>query len=102
MDLLSRQPLLAYDTSVVVRRTGDNQATNATTFGDCNRGWQPNNPGSAAAAGPPTPITYIPNPWDPPTVENVNGDQGWGYYRWTRTGLHGVDFGSKEVRGLYQ
>jgi prepilin-type N-terminal cleavage/methylation domain-containing protein len=97
-----RQPLLAFDTSCIMRRTGDNQATGAVTFPDCNRGWQPNNPGTYQNPGPATPISYVPNPWDPVTVENGAGDPGWGYVRWTRAGLHGVDFGSKEVRGVIQ
>ncbi len=89
-----RMPLLAFDTHVQVRRTGDNQAPGTTVFTDCNRGWIP----TAPAAGP-TAITYIPNPWDPPAVTGTQ-DAGWGYFRWTRGGLHGVDFGSQEVRNV--
>jgi prepilin-type N-terminal cleavage/methylation domain-containing protein len=88
-----RQPLLAFDGSVLVRRTGDNQAPGNTTFNECNRGMQPNQPN-----GGPTPIPYAPNPWDPPAITGAV-DNGWGYYRWTRSGLKGADFGASEVRG---
>jgi prepilin-type N-terminal cleavage/methylation domain-containing protein len=88
-----RQPLLAFDGSVLVRRTGDNQAPGNTTYNECNRGMQPNSPG-----GGPTPIPYTPNIWDPPAVTGTT-DNGWGYYRWTRSGLKGADFGASEVRG---
>jgi hypothetical protein len=33
---------------------------------------------------------------DPPPLYNPNGDQVFGYYRWTRAGLKGVDFGGAE------
>jgi prepilin-type N-terminal cleavage/methylation domain-containing protein len=87
-----RQPLLAFDGSVLVRRTGDNQAPGSTNFAECNRGGQPNDP----YAGP-TPIPYTPNIWDPPAITGTT-DMGWGYYRWTRSGLKGVDFAGSEVR----
>jgi hypothetical protein len=86
--------LLAFDGSVLVRRTGDNQAPGNTLFNECNRGMQPNNINAGA-----TPIPYTPNPWDPPAISTGGTDQGWGYYRWTRSGLKGADFGASEVRG---
>lgn len=88
-----RQPLLAYDGSVVVRRTGDNQTAGSTTFTDCNRGMIPNVP-----TGGPTQILYNPQPYEIPAVTGPT-DTGWGYYRWTRSGLKGADFGGSEVRG---
>ncbi len=88
-----RQPLLAFDGSVLVRRTGDNQAPGTTNFTDCNRGGQPNAP-----TGGPTPISYTPSAWEPNAITGPT-DLGWGYYRWTRCGLKGVDFGGSEVRG---
>lgn len=94
----SRMPLLAFDTSVLVRRTGDNQAAGTTSFQDCNRGWIPTAPQNATG----TAITYLPNPWDPVALNGAAGDQGWGYFRWTRSGLHGIDFGASEVRGNAQ
>jgi prepilin-type N-terminal cleavage/methylation domain-containing protein len=90
-----RQPLLAFDGSVLVRRTGDNQAPgNTTFFGECNRGMQPNTPSAGA-----TPITYAATPYDPPAISPSGTDIGWGYYRWTRSGLKGIDFGGSEVHG---
>lgn len=89
-----RQPLLAFDGSVVVRRTGDNQAPGNTSFTECNRGMNPNSP-----TGGPTPIAYTPQPWEPPTTTGAATENGWGYYRWTRSGLKGIDFGGSEVRG---
>jgi prepilin-type N-terminal cleavage/methylation domain-containing protein len=88
-----RQPLLAFDGSVVVRRTGDNQAPGNTNFADCNRGMQPNSP-----TGGPTPITYSAAAYDPPAINPGGTDTGWGYYRWTRSGLKGADFAGSEVR----
>jgi hypothetical protein len=90
-----RQPLLSFDGSVLVRRTGDNQATGNTTYNECNRGMQPNNPNGGA-----TQIIYTPQPYEPPAVTGAS-DSGWGYYRWTRCGLKGADFGASEVRGNY-
>jgi len=89
-----RQPLLAYDGSVLVRRTGDNQAPGNTNFVDCNRGMDPNNPNGGA-----TPMNYTPAAYDPPAIASGGTDLGWGYYRWTRSGLKGADFGASEVRG---
>jgi len=63
--------------------------------GECNPGWQPNMPQSMQ----PTKSVYDPtgSPWKAPT------STGWavavdGYYRWTRQGLQGVDFGAEEVK----
>ena len=89
-----RQPLLAFDGSVMVRRTGDNQVVGSTSFGECNRGMQPNDPNAG-----PTPMTYAAAPYDPPAISPSGTDIGWGYYRWTRSGLRGADFGASEVRG---
>jgi prepilin-type N-terminal cleavage/methylation domain-containing protein len=75
----SRQPLLMFDGSVVVRRTGDSQA-----------GWDPNSP----AGRLPTLFIYRPRAWEVPS--SSGGAQDWfeGYYRWTREGLAGIDFGA--------
>ncbi len=78
------QPQLFVDSSVSER-----SARNV------NRGWNPSTPN----AGGPTRINYTPDlNWEPPTrsgapAEFVNGNQ-----QWTREGLLGVDWGSKEVR----
>jgi prepilin-type N-terminal cleavage/methylation domain-containing protein len=78
----ARQPLLFWDGSVSVRRTGD-----------ANPGWFPTRPESQA----PSTFQYIPDPgYEPPArvVPSVTGR-----YKWTRGGLSGVDFGGDEVFG---
>ena len=77
----ARQPLLLFDTSVSVRISAD-----------ANRGWAPHAPTSKAW----TRIVYDPDAWegDPPSQDD---DVGIGYYRWTRGGLAGVDFGAGEI-----
>jgi prepilin-type N-terminal cleavage/methylation domain-containing protein len=78
---MARQPLLMFDGSVQNRRTDE-----------ANRGWTPPN-------GGPTRYTYWPRiPGEPPTLSGNASDLVWGYYRWTRGGLKGVDFGGGEVR----
>ncbi len=83
----SRQPLLFFDGNVSVR-----QSSNA------NPGWQPNNPTNPN----PTLSKNIPDPWDPGTAaSNGNGqlpaDDIKGFYRWTRGGVGGIDFGAGEI-----
>lgn len=63
---------------------------------DANRGFNPATPNN------PNPTTYYYQPtlaWEPP-CRNVALTQELvtGYYRWTRGGLKGVDFGGGEVR----
>jgi len=78
------QPQLFTDSSVVERSERD-----------VNRGWSPNSPNGSG----PTRINYVPDlNWEPPTrsgapSEFVNGNQ-----QWTREGLYGIDWGTKEVR----
>ena len=72
-----RQPLLFFDGAVTVRATADS-----------NPGWNPRVP-TAPCYG----FYYAPSQWEYPTS---NGEpQEWvkGYYRWTRGGLKGIDFG---------
>jgi hypothetical protein len=38
---------------------------------------------------------YYPSHSEPATLSGQPSDQVFGYYRWTRNGLHGVDFGGK-------
>ncbi|MBX3357378.1 MAG: type II secretion system protein [Phycisphaeraceae bacterium] len=66
-----------------------------------NRGFQPNSP-TAYPSGPAdtsgiTLYDYVPAAWDPP-ARNGDADRDLaGYYKWTRAGLRGVDFGGREV-----
>jgi prepilin-type N-terminal cleavage/methylation domain-containing protein len=82
----ARNTLAFFDGSAAVRRTKD-----------ANEGMQPNAP----LAGP-TLMTYDPTglgAWWPPTYSGAAQEQVKGYYRYTRSGLRGIDFGGTEVRG---
>lgn len=80
----ARQPLLFWDGSVNVRMTGD-----------CNPGFRPNSPNSGTS----TIYRYDPRILKfEPDAKSANGfDMVKGYYRWTRGGLKGVDFGGSEI-----
>ncbi|HEX2838638.1 MAG TPA: prepilin-type N-terminal cleavage/methylation domain-containing protein [Phycisphaerales bacterium] len=80
----AKMPLLMYDQSVSTRKTGD-----------ANRGYVPTNPNGPAW----TVITYTPGAWEAPTVSGAASEtwQG-GYFRFTRAGLKGIDFGGSEVQ----
>lgn len=76
----ARQPLLFFDGSVVTRKTGD-----------ANKGWNPLDP-----SGPIwTVYFYAPMAKEPPTLSGAATEQVSGYYRWTRNGLKGIDYGGK-------
>lgn len=78
----AKQPLLFWDGSVSLRQTGN-----------ANKGWLPRLPETPEA----TKFDYAPDPgFESPrrTTESV-----FGYYRWTRSGLHGIDYGGSETRG---
>jgi type II secretory pathway pseudopilin PulG len=77
---VARIPLLFFDGSARMKKTGD-----------ADKGWQPNNPTSTA----PTQYPYNPaNGWPNYDPRSLSGgtDQVFGYYRWTRRGLGGVDY----------
>ena len=58
-----------------------------------NLGWQPNTP-----AGGPTAFNYQPDAWEAPTLSGNPSDPiAAGYFRWTRGGINGVDFGGREI-----
>jgi prepilin-type N-terminal cleavage/methylation domain-containing protein len=82
----ARNNFAFFDGSASVRRTRD-----------ANEGMQPNAP----TAGP-TLMTYDPTTlgaWWPGTYSGAPTEVVKGYYRYTRSGLHGVDFGGTEIRG---
>ncbi len=79
----ARQPLMFFDGSVTIRTTRD-----------ANKGWQNNNQTSPA----PTQYQYWPTAYEPATLSGAAADLVTGYFRWTRGGLRGVDFGGGEVR----
>lgn len=77
------QPLLFFDGSVRVKKTRD-----------CNEGWDPLNPMGTQ----PTRYQYYPTSFEPPTLSGAAADQVTGYFRWTRGGIRGTDFGGTEIR----
>lgn len=78
------QPVACFDGSVNWRRTQD-----------ANPGWD-NRPGAQFNSDSPAMVRYLPlTAGDPPEPEgNAPVPQ---YYRWTRGGLKGIDFGGAEV-----
>ena len=91
---VSAQPLAFFDGSVSVRKTGGSSNTYHDPNGS-NIGWNPLNPTGGA-------VTYryypIPGSGDPPTLSGQPFDEYYPYYRWTRRGLRGVDYGGGDVR----
>jgi prepilin-type N-terminal cleavage/methylation domain-containing protein len=91
----AKQPLLFFDGSVSVRRTGD-----------ANAGWNPLYPTlqrsgpltGANIVGGVTNYLYYPTAGEPRTLSGSVSDLVYGYYRWTRQGIKGVDFSGGEVR----
>jgi prepilin-type N-terminal cleavage/methylation domain-containing protein len=80
----SRQPLLFYDGSVSVRRSGDS-----------NLGVNPNAPLSPAPnPNAPGTIQYQPSAIEPPSPGILMGHP---YFTFTRGGLRGVDYGGTEI-----
>ncbi|MDQ7014080.1 MAG: prepilin-type N-terminal cleavage/methylation domain-containing protein [Planctomycetota bacterium] len=77
--------LLFFDGSVSFRTTGDS-----------NLSFRPNNPRSDAHSL----MDYVPNElYEPPTRSGGVKDVGLNtYFRWTREGLHGIDYGGSEIR----
>jgi prepilin-type N-terminal cleavage/methylation domain-containing protein len=88
-----RQPLLMFDGSVGVR---SNMEANLGAPGG-----NPNDP-NPAPANPNSPwLQYDPDPtppfnWEPRPIMGGE-DFGWGMYRWTRSGVAGIDFGGNEI-----
>jgi hypothetical protein len=83
-NLKSKQPLLFADNSVSVKATKDS-----------NVGGDPTNPTSMLVS---TIYQYRPLEMGDPAPQSGTafGDLVKGYYRWTRWGVRGIDFGGKE------
>lgn len=79
----AQQPLLFWDGAVSIRKTVDS-----------NEGWEAAIPEKAGAAK----FAYVPDAG----FESPARDRKpvLGYYRWTRSGLHGIDFGGSETSGF--
>jgi prepilin-type N-terminal cleavage/methylation domain-containing protein len=86
-----RQPFQFFDGSVGVRSNLD-----------ANKGWRRDFPGSFAVEQPPAPfpvwLQYVPQPFEPAPITNSFADYGHGYYRFTASGLKGIDFGGREIQ----
>ncbi len=80
---VAAQPLLFFDGSVNIKKTRD-----------ANRGWNQ----SAPASQFPTQYLYWPTSFEPRTLSGAVSESVFGYFRWTRAGLKGVDFGGGEQR----
>ena len=61
---------------------------------DANPGWNP----AAPTIGRPSRFNYDPDKWEPPTRSGQSSEIVDGWYRWTRGGLTGVDYGGEETR----
>jgi len=88
----ARAPILFFDSAVKIRTTGPRG-----TRGDSNDGWDPDSPTGVF----PTTFSYEPEPWEAPKLNGgygTPGDQIFGFYRWTRGGLRGIDFEGDEVK----
>jgi hypothetical protein len=85
--------LLFFDSSVTTKVTGSAQ-TSAQPPADANEGVDPALPSRAFALT----YTYTPALWETPIpINNFNSTVTCtGFYRWTRGGLQGLDFGGKE------
>jgi len=81
---VAAQPLVMFDGSVAWRKTKDS-----------NKGWDPRAPNNYNST---TTYQYWPSPGEPPTLSGAAADTVIGWFRWTRRGLRGVDFGGHEVR----
>ncbi len=91
----SRQPLLMFDGSVNIQITAADvyQHPRLNRLLKGNEGWEPNNPRGTG----PTVINYNPSAWEAPAQGQFGSDAVPGYFRWTREGLGGIDFGGMEV-----
>jgi prepilin-type N-terminal cleavage/methylation domain-containing protein len=95
----ARIPLLFYDVAVKTKLTGPVQSPGQPAQ-DANEGWDPAAPANPFA----TVYAYTPERWEPPALNGGYMDQGsqdaavYGFYRWTRAGLVGVDFEGREVQ----
>ena len=78
----ARIPIMLADGSAAVRRTAD-----------ANRGFQPDSPTSNSF----TFINFAPASWEPRTLSGAASQTVTAYYRFTRSGLRGRDFGGREV-----
>jgi prepilin-type N-terminal cleavage/methylation domain-containing protein len=68
-------------------------STNYRSNRNSNPGWDPWAPTSGLAFT----YQYVPDRWEAPAVSPTGSDWVQGFYRYTRGGLRGIDFGGKEI-----
>ncbi|HZW09307.1 MAG TPA: prepilin-type N-terminal cleavage/methylation domain-containing protein [Phycisphaerales bacterium] len=79
----AKTDLLFFDGSVRFLQTGNS-----------NKSFRPNNPGVDRG----TTMDYVPDlMYEPPARNGEKDEDLESYFRWTREGLHGVDYGGSEV-----
>jgi prepilin-type N-terminal cleavage/methylation domain-containing protein len=89
----SKQNLLFFDGSSRVLRTGDGNIGWDPRFPNVGTPTQPNNPAFSTQS-----YFYSPRPNEPTNAMGTRTSQQiYGYFRWTRMGLRGVDFGGGEI-----
>ncbi len=91
---ISAQPLAFFDGSVSVRKIGNSNNSYHDPQG-ANIGWDPQNP-----TGNTIQYQYYPvaGSGDPLTLSGQPFDLYYPYFRWTRHGIRGVDYGGGDVR----
>jgi hypothetical protein len=89
-----RDLFYAYDNAASTQVFFDGSAS-ANVSKDCNKGFTPNVPQSRSF----TIMEYAPGilGFEPPTQSGRPTDVVTGYYRWTRGGLRGIDYGAREI-----
>ncbi|HMN40824.1 MAG TPA: type II secretion system protein [Phycisphaerales bacterium] len=80
---IAAQPLVMFDGSVAMRKVKSS-----------NKGWDPRYPNNP---NPPV-YLYYPTGSEAPTLSGGITDNYYPYFRWTRRGLRGVDFGGGEIK----
>ena len=82
----------AYPEAKTVMHMFDGSATFRSTS-EANLGWIPRDPDNSD----PTLMNYIPRDWEARTVNGLGREPVFGYHRWTRGGIKGVDFDHNEI-----
>ncbi|MDX9911588.1 MAG: prepilin-type N-terminal cleavage/methylation domain-containing protein [Phycisphaerales bacterium] len=86
----------AYPDAKTIKLFFDGSARTGLTS-DSNEGFIPNTPTSPN----PTRYRYAPNTtYEPPTRSGGTFDAVTGYFRWTRAGLRGIDYGGGEIQAI--
>ena len=82
----------AYPEAKTVMHMFDGSATFRSTS-EANIGWIPRSRDTDS----PTRMTYYPRDWEARTNNGAARERVFGYHRWTRGGIKGVDFDANEI-----